>query len=98
MCVFTHDWSVGCQIRGTEGSPGREVCLCRWALGGQAGVLTASPLSADDRICSPPFMELTSLCGEDTMRLLEKNGLTFPFSVYPPGLPWADGRAADAWP
>lgn len=33
----------------------------------------------DDRICSPPFMELTSLCGDDTMRLLEKNGLTFPF-------------------
>ncbi|XP_074183125.1 inositol-tetrakisphosphate 1-kinase isoform X5 [Rhinolophus sinicus] len=33
----------------------------------------------DDRICSPPFMELTSLCGDDTMRLLEKNGLEFPF-------------------
>lgn len=33
----------------------------------------------DDRICSPPFMELTSLCGEDTMRLLEQNGLAFPF-------------------
>lgn len=33
----------------------------------------------DDRICSPPFMELTSLCGDDTMQLLEKNGLTFPF-------------------
>uniref|UniRef100_A0A2K5TLZ1 Inositol-tetrakisphosphate 1-kinase n=1 Tax=Macaca fascicularis TaxID=9541 RepID=A0A2K5TLZ1_MACFA len=33
----------------------------------------------DDRICSPPFMELTSLCGDDTMRLLEKNGLAFPF-------------------
>lgn len=36
----------------------------------------------DDRICSPPFMELTSLCGDDTMQLLEKNGLAFPFSVY----------------
>ncbi|XP_033622623.1 inositol-tetrakisphosphate 1-kinase [Fukomys damarensis] len=33
----------------------------------------------DDRICSPPFMELTSLCGDDTMRLLEQNGLAFPF-------------------
>ncbi|KAG3260485.1 inositol-tetrakisphosphate 1-kinase, transcript variant X1 [Ictidomys tridecemlineatus] len=33
----------------------------------------------DDRICSPPFMELTSLCGDDTVRLLEKNGLAFPF-------------------
>ncbi|KAL1766930.1 inositol-tetrakisphosphate 1-kinase [Sigmodon hispidus] len=33
----------------------------------------------DDRICSPPFMELTSLCGNDTMRLLEQNGLAFPF-------------------
>ncbi|XP_028915635.1 inositol-tetrakisphosphate 1-kinase [Ornithorhynchus anatinus] len=33
----------------------------------------------DERICSPPFMELTSLCGEDTMQLLEKNGLAFPF-------------------
>ncbi|XP_060036924.1 inositol-tetrakisphosphate 1-kinase isoform X2 [Erinaceus europaeus] len=33
----------------------------------------------DDRICSPPFMELTSLRGEDTLRLLEKNGLAFPF-------------------
>lgn len=27
-------------------------------------------------------MELTSLCGDDTMRLLEKNGLAFPFSMY----------------
>ncbi|XP_059038933.1 inositol-tetrakisphosphate 1-kinase isoform X2 [Mustela lutreola] len=33
----------------------------------------------DDRICSPPFMELTSLSGDDTMRLLEQNGLAFPF-------------------
>lgn len=42
----------------------------------------ASLPSPDDRICSPPFMELTSLCGDDTMRLLEKNGLAFPFSAY----------------
>lgn len=42
----------------------------------------ASSPSPDDRICSPPFMELTSLCGDDTMRLLEKNGLAFPFSAY----------------
>lgn len=27
-------------------------------------------------------MELTSLCGDDTMRLLEENGLAFPFSAY----------------
>lgn len=33
----------------------------------------------DDRICSPPFMELTSLRGEDTMQQLQKNGLAFPF-------------------
>uniref|UniRef100_U3IPA8 Inositol-tetrakisphosphate 1-kinase n=1 Tax=Anas platyrhynchos platyrhynchos TaxID=8840 RepID=U3IPA8_ANAPP len=33
----------------------------------------------DERICSPPFMELTSACGEDTMQLIEKNGLAFPF-------------------
>ncbi|XP_044520971.1 inositol-tetrakisphosphate 1-kinase [Gracilinanus agilis] len=33
----------------------------------------------DERICSPPFMELTNFCGEDTLQLLEKNGLAFPF-------------------
>ncbi|XP_056666437.1 inositol-tetrakisphosphate 1-kinase isoform X1 [Monodelphis domestica] len=33
----------------------------------------------DERICSPPFMELTNFCGEDTLQLLEKNGLSFPF-------------------
>nr|XP_033808721.1 inositol-tetrakisphosphate 1-kinase isoform X2 [Geotrypetes seraphini]XP_033808722.1 inositol-tetrakisphosphate 1-kinase isoform X2 [Geotrypetes seraphini]XP_033808723.1 inositol-tetrakisphosphate 1-kinase isoform X2 [Geotrypetes seraphini] len=33
----------------------------------------------DERLCSPPFMELTSECGEETMRLLEKNGIAFPF-------------------
>lgn len=43
-------------------------------------------------------MELTSLRGEDTMRLLEKNGLTFPFSVYPPGAPGRAGQALDPWP
>ena len=42
----------------------------------------ASPPPPDDRICSPPFMELTSLGGDDTMRLLEENGLAFPFSAY----------------
>lgn len=36
----------------------------------------------DERICSPPFMELTSACGEDTLQLIEKNGLAFPFSMY----------------
>lgn len=33
----------------------------------------------DDRICSPPFMELASQCGEDTMAELKKHKLTFPF-------------------
>ncbi|XP_059579166.1 inositol-tetrakisphosphate 1-kinase isoform X1 [Alligator mississippiensis] len=33
----------------------------------------------DERICSPPFMELTSACGEDTLQLIEKKGLSFPF-------------------
>lgn len=27
-------------------------------------------------------MELTSACGEDTLQLIEKNGLAFPFSMY----------------
>ncbi|KAM6132937.1 LOW QUALITY PROTEIN: inositol-tetrakisphosphate 1-kinase [Phoenicopterus ruber ruber] len=30
----------------------------------------------DERICSP-LMELTSACGEDTLQLIEKNGLAF---------------------
>ena len=50
-----------------------------WLVGRRAD--SVSPLSTDDRICSPPFMELTSVCGDDTMQLLEKNGLAFPFSV-----------------
>jgi len=50
---------------------------------GQCADPTSSAL--DDRICSPPFMELTSLCGDDTMRLLEQNGLAFPFSMYTVG-------------
>ncbi|KAM6463318.1 inositol-tetrakisphosphate 1-kinase isoform 2-T2 [Liasis olivaceus] len=33
----------------------------------------------DDRICSPPFMELTNACGEDTLKQIEKNGIAFPF-------------------
>ncbi|XP_072895247.1 inositol-tetrakisphosphate 1-kinase isoform X2 [Hemitrygon akajei] len=32
----------------------------------------------DDRICSPPFMELANQCGEDTMAELKKHKLTFP--------------------
>lgn len=52
-----------------------------------AGVQYSDPtfFALDDRICSPPFMELTSLCGDDTMRLLEQNGLAFPFSTYTVG-------------
>lgn len=46
------------------------------------GCADQTPSALDDRICSPPFMELTSLCGDDTMRLLEQNGLAFPFSMY----------------
>ncbi|XP_067894856.1 inositol-tetrakisphosphate 1-kinase [Heterodontus francisci] len=33
----------------------------------------------DERVCSPPFMELSSQCGEDTMAEIEKHKLTFPF-------------------
>uniref|UniRef100_UPI00398F2B49 inositol-tetrakisphosphate 1-kinase isoform X1 n=2 Tax=Pristiophorus japonicus TaxID=55135 RepID=UPI00398F2B49 len=33
----------------------------------------------DERVCSPPFMELGSQCGEDTMAEIEKHKLTFPF-------------------
>ncbi|XP_041427840.1 inositol-tetrakisphosphate 1-kinase isoform X2 [Xenopus laevis] len=32
----------------------------------------------DERICSPPFMELMAECDEDTLKILEKNGLAFP--------------------
>lgn len=38
--------------------------------------------SSDDRICSPPFMELTNACGEDTLKQIEKNGIAFPFSMF----------------
>ncbi|KAK6466213.1 inositol-tetrakisphosphate 1-kinase-like [Huso huso] len=31
------------------------------------------------RICSPPFMVLTSECGPDTLEQIEKHRLTFPF-------------------
>uniref|UniRef100_A0A4W3GZX8 Inositol-tetrakisphosphate 1-kinase a n=1 Tax=Callorhinchus milii TaxID=7868 RepID=A0A4W3GZX8_CALMI len=37
----------------------------------------------DTRICSPPFMELSGQCGEDTMAQIEKHKLTFPFSKCP---------------
>ncbi|KAJ8274930.1 hypothetical protein COCON_G00095550 [Conger conger] len=33
----------------------------------------------DDRICSPPFMVLNGEYGPDTMRQIEKHGITFPF-------------------
>ncbi|XP_066550998.1 inositol-tetrakisphosphate 1-kinase [Amia ocellicauda] len=33
----------------------------------------------DDRICSPPFMVLTSESGADTLEQIKKHGLTFPF-------------------
>lgn len=86
-CVHTRPWSLGRWIRragASGGPPGRRVCPRERAVGVErAGLLTrAPPPSPDDRICSPPFMELTSLCGDDTMRLLEKNGLAFPFSAY----------------
>ncbi|KAH0620410.1 hypothetical protein JD844_020831 [Phrynosoma platyrhinos] len=34
---------------------------------------------SDERVCSPPFMELTSACGGDTLEQIEKNGIEFPF-------------------
>uniref|UniRef100_A0AAY4D994 Inositol-tetrakisphosphate 1-kinase n=1 Tax=Denticeps clupeoides TaxID=299321 RepID=A0AAY4D994_9TELE len=33
----------------------------------------------DDRICSPPFMLLRSECSTETLRQLQKHGITFPF-------------------
>ncbi|XP_072285036.1 inositol-tetrakisphosphate 1-kinase [Pyxicephalus adspersus] len=33
----------------------------------------------DERLCSPPFMELSTECGDDTLKLMEQNGLAFPF-------------------
>ncbi|XP_010880764.1 inositol-tetrakisphosphate 1-kinase isoform X2 [Esox lucius] len=33
----------------------------------------------DERICSPPFMVLRSECGTDTLRHIQKQGITFPF-------------------
>ncbi|KAI2654592.1 Inositol-tetrakisphosphate 1-kinase [Labeo rohita] len=36
-------------------------------------------LSADERICSPPFMVLNSECGPDTLEQIKQHGLTFPF-------------------
>lgn len=56
--------------------------------GGSGQCTDPTSPALDDRICSPPFMELTSLCGEDTMRLLEQNGLAFPFSMYTVGPRW----------
>ncbi|XP_041430537.1 inositol-tetrakisphosphate 1-kinase-like [Xenopus laevis] len=32
----------------------------------------------DERLCSPPFMELMAECDEDTLKILKKNGLAFP--------------------
>lgn len=77
-------------------APGRWVCPRKWAWGQAGGLpMWTSFLSADDRICSPPFMELTSLSGDDTMRLLEQNGLAFPFSAYHPRAPL--GRLGGPW-
>uniref|UniRef100_A0A8K9UGF6 Inositol-tetrakisphosphate 1-kinase a n=1 Tax=Oncorhynchus mykiss TaxID=8022 RepID=A0A8K9UGF6_ONCMY len=33
----------------------------------------------DERICSPPFMVLRSECGTDTLKHIQKHGITFPF-------------------
>ncbi|XP_018414001.1 PREDICTED: inositol-tetrakisphosphate 1-kinase [Nanorana parkeri] len=33
----------------------------------------------DERLCSPPFMELSKECGDDTLTVIEQNGLAFPF-------------------
>ncbi|XP_046877816.1 inositol-tetrakisphosphate 1-kinase isoform X1 [Hypomesus transpacificus] len=37
----------------------------------------------DDRLRSPPFMVLTSECGADTLQLLQKHDITFPFICKP---------------
>uniref|UniRef100_A0A8D0DP24 Inositol-tetrakisphosphate 1-kinase n=1 Tax=Salvator merianae TaxID=96440 RepID=A0A8D0DP24_SALMN len=34
---------------------------------------------SDERICSPPFMELSGACGDDILQQIEKNGIEFPF-------------------
>ncbi|CAJ0945717.1 unnamed protein product [Ranitomeya imitator] len=36
-------------------------------------------LPVDDRLCSPPFMELSTESGEDALKLIENSGLAFPF-------------------
>ncbi len=46
--------------------------------------LSLISLSADVRICSPPFMVLNSECGPDTLEQIKQHGLTFPFSKFPP--------------
>ncbi|XP_073434223.1 inositol-tetrakisphosphate 1-kinase isoform X2 [Dendrobates tinctorius] len=33
----------------------------------------------DDRLCSPPFMELSTESGEDALKLIESSSLAFPF-------------------
>lgn len=108
MCVcaharvraFTAELGVSARENGERVAPGRWVCHREWAGGLVGGQLTwASSLSADDRICSPPFMELTTLSGDDTMRLLEQNGLAFPFSACPPPTPalGTPGRLGGPW-
>lgn len=37
----------------------------------------------DDRVSSPPFMALSRECGTDTLQLLQKHGITFPFICKP---------------
>lgn len=86
-CVCSHMtgvWGIGSAEQGALRGPQGGGSVPGSGHGRPAGSCadTGSHLSPDDRICSPPFMELTSLCGDDTMRLLEKNGLAFPFSMY----------------
>lgn len=33
----------------------------------------------DERLCSPPFMDLSTESADDTLKLMEKSGLAFPF-------------------
>jgi hypothetical protein len=87
LCTHNHAWLIVHALTHAY----RVVGLVAVGVGveGDSGQCADSTSSAlDDRICSPPFMELTSLCGEDTMRLLEQNGLAFPFSMYTVGSGW----------
>ena len=55
------------------------------------------PPPPDDRLRSPPFMVLTSECGADTLQLLQKHDITFPFSKLAPSSPLSGGGLLLHW-